>query len=798
MNENVPRILIVDDQIQNRLLIIEYLEPLGIQIDEANSGKDCLKKLKEQAYTLVILDVQMPDLDGFQVLELMRQDKDLENIPVVFVSAIFDSEEYILKGIEKGAIDFITKPININILQSKVTNFLKLYEKQNALDRLVKTLETINKRLDDSERRFKRITQSANDAIIVLDKNYNVRFWNKASNQIFGFSKYEITFENFLENAIAPGSREELGKLIGSLNKTTSAMYRNTVRLFGKHKNGLEFPIELSLAYFTTTAKEINYTMVIRDITRRVAMEKEALKTKELRESNRIMKEFMDSVSHELRTPMNAILGISNMLLKYNAENLLPKQKEGLEIINQSGGRLLDMINDVLDLSRLDANRVSINNELLDLDKFLASLHSVMLSLIAEKRIKFYIRKSANVPQFIVTDQKKLNQILTNLLGNSAKFTSHGRINLLIHLIEDKLYFEVSDTGIGIDEEYLDEIFDKFRQIDNSATKEYKGTGLGLNICKRLIELMGGEIRAESEPGKGTMMKFYLPYLKVENTEIIESEEADKLLNVEIPGDEQSCARQLALIVEDNEEQRFWYSNILKNNGIDSIICTSSKDFFNAAARYLPDIVLLKMEMPKVHGHSILKAMNKYKELQRIPVLVITHTPDISIKGISNPISLLQEPVTDELIQTAIQKLVVSDLHRVKTDRLVLFEEENHLKNYLMNDDECLGTENFTSGKLILSRRFIKSLVFDGIDLMKDNFKLMKWLQTEKDFQPEQLIVVSNNPFKLIVEELQKMPGHRFIPLHTVQNCNSLDEALATYEEYKDQTVISKTFSDDE
>ena len=173
-------------------------------------------------------------------------------------------------------------------------------------------------------------------------------------------------------------------------------------------------------------------------------MEKEALKSKELHESNQLMKEFIDSVSHELRTPMNAILGISNMLLKYNSENLTKKQVEGLEIVNQSGTRLLEMINDVLDLSRIDAKKEKANSEKFNLDKFLASLHSIVLSLIDDKDIKFHIRKSSKVTESIVADVKKLNQILTNILGNAVKFTHNGSIHLFIHEIENKLYFEVS------------------------------------------------------------------------------------------------------------------------------------------------------------------------------------------------------------------------------------------------------------------------------------------------------------------------------------------------------------------
>ncbi|MBA7550036.1 Sensor histidine kinase TmoS [subsurface metagenome] len=411
--DELPRILVVDDQQQNRMLIMEYLESLDVIIEEASSGEACLSLLNENTYSLIILDVQMPGLDGFQVLERMRSKRETEDIPVVLISAIFDSEEYILKGIENGAIDFITKPINISILSSKVSNFLNMYEKQKKLDYLVQELEITNNRLKENERKFKRITHYANDSIIVLNSDYQIKFWNKASKHIFGYSKYELIYEDFFEKLIAAGSHAPLKEYISSLFDSES-LQKSTIRLSGLNKTGFEFPIELSLSYFNTITDEINYTVIIRDITRRVRMERETLKAKELRESNKVMKEFMDSVSHELRTPMNAILGISNMLLKYNSDNLLPKQLEGLEIISQSGARLLDMINDVLDLSRIDAKKDVVNIENFNLDKFLASLHSLVLSLIDGRDLKFHIRKSSNVPEYIFSDTKKLNQILTN------------------------------------------------------------------------------------------------------------------------------------------------------------------------------------------------------------------------------------------------------------------------------------------------------------------------------------------------------------------------------------------------
>ncbi len=782
MDNEKPRILVVDDQAQNRLLVVEYLEVLDVIVDEASSGKMCLDMLRNQDYLLVILDVQMPVMDGYRVLEIMQEDQNLANIPVVFVSAVFDSEEYILKGIEKGAIDFIVKPINPEILKTKVQNFIKLYEKQQTLDSLVRSLETINKRLIYSEKKLKRITQSASDAIILLDKNFKVKFWNRASNQIFGFSRYEILYEDFFTYIISNNSINRLKQYIDSLNEGDGKLQQRSIRITGKNKRGEEFPIELSLASFVELNGDVNYTVVIRDITRRVIMEREALKAKELRESNLVMKEFMDSVSHELRTPMNAILGISNMLTKYGAENLTTKQREGLEIINQSGTRLLDLINDILDLSRIDANRVTVTSELIELDKFLATMHSMVLSLIGEKKIKFKIRKSSGIPQHFHSDLKKLNQILTNLLGNAVKFTQEGRIALFIHFFEGKLYFEVSDTGVGIAEEHLESIFERFQQIDNSETKEFEGTGLGLNICKKLIILMGGEIRAESELGKGTIMKFYLPLKKYDKRKTAFDSFNESQLKKDDYLNNIDASAPLAIIIQDDKEHHFWYANLLKTKGIESFPCTSSMEALKAIHDYLPDFILLKIEMPKIHGSSFLTEIARGKKFTNIPIMAFSHVEDLSIKDISNPIILLKEPVNEDMILQAVDKLNVKRIQYIQ-DNLILFEKENRLKKYIGQYDEIIHNNSFIRTRFILGRCAIENLILDGMDIDGENFKLIKWLISQKIKYPKNiLVVIANRPFDLILEELKKLPNCKLIGIQHVKQSGTIELAMKNTE----------------
>jgi PAS domain S-box-containing protein len=733
-------ILVVDDQPENRLLMTEYLEDLGLPVDVAESGEKCLELLNQKKFTLVIMDIQMPGLNGFEVLKIMRKDEKLRDIPVVFVSTVFDSDQYILRGINEGAIDFIAKPVNINILKSKVSNFIKLYEKQAKLDEAVKNLEMANSRLKANERKIKGITNSASDSIILLDSGFRINFWNKASTEIFGYSKYEIITENFFEKLLDQKSKEILEGRINSLLKTANNALSNSIRLTGIKKTGTEFPMELSLSFFVAEGNQINYTIIIRDITHNIKIEKEALKTKELKEANKMMREFINNVSHELRTPMNAILGISNMLQKYNSQNLSSKQIEGLQIINQSGTRLLDMINDILDLAKLEAGKVSVTKEEIDLEKFLASIRSMVLSLIDKKDIKFIILKSPQVPINIISDTKKLNQILLNLLSNAVKFTPKGKIHLFIHHRKDRIIFEVTDTGIGISDEDLPIIFDKFQQIDNSESKEYKGSGLGLHISKNLADLMGGTITAESKPGKGTTMRLNIPANSVLPITLTDKEK-DERLNEPLIYKNIIPKQPLAIIIDDNEENTFWYESILKEYHFSVFTFTDSGKGLSAIKQFLPELILLKLEMPKMHGHFILDQIAEIETLKSSQLIIFTSVEKLRIQNINNPHIILNEPYNVNDIIKYLDKQNIQYSSAVTIDWLFLYQKRNSFKDALPNK-LSLEINSLNSIFILISHLKIKELVIESLNKSDIN-QLISWLNANCEVSPESIIIIS-------------------------------------------------------
>jgi signal transduction histidine kinase len=266
------------------------------------------------------------------------------------------------------------------------------------------------------------------------------------------------------------------------------------------------------IGYATTWSITTSVDELHREIMRRVRTQQELQVAKQQAETaNTAKSRFLANVSHEIRTPLNAIIGMSDILSRGEAGNLSATQREGLDILHRSSRRLLSLINDVLDLSKIESGKMEVKLAPVSVEALIAGMETMIHTLIGAKAIDLFLQKSREVPATIVSDGEKLTTILTNILGNAVKFTDQGEIVLKVFLEEDRLHFRVSDTGIGIPAEHLTDIFDEFTQVDSSTTRKYPGTGLGLAISRRMAELLGGRIWAESTVGEGTVVTFFVP-----------------------------------------------------------------------------------------------------------------------------------------------------------------------------------------------------------------------------------------------------------------------------------------------
>ncbi len=330
--------------------------------------------------------------------------------------------------------------------------------------------------------------------------------------------------------------------------------------------------------------------------------------------ANKTKSLFLANLSHELRTPMNGIIGISSMLSKYHTSNLSEKQTEGLKAIQYSGNRLLDLINDLLDLSKIEAGKMTVTLAQLSLERLFYNIRSLATNLIKDKDLTFTIRKSEHIVDNIISDEKKITQILINLLGNAVKFAEKGKIVMCVHNNFNKLYFEVSDEGIGIAKENLESVFDEFTQIDNSATRKYHGTGLGLAICKKLIQLMNGEIEIESEVNVGTTVRFFIPY-KIENAEKLSLEKSSKL-QVE------NTKQKKLLIVEDDNLTMHVIKEFTSGLNYEVLMAQDGERAYHLILSEKPDLVILDIGLPTITGLILLKHIRLDNRFKDLPVIL--------------------------------------------------------------------------------------------------------------------------------------------------------------------------------
>lgn len=524
------KILIVDDKEENLISLERILNDFNIELIRAFSGEDALKQTLKEEFALAILDVQMPEMDGYETLELMRHRKKTKLLPVIFVSAIHQSDLHIIKGIETGAVDFIPKPIIPEVLRGKVQVFLDLYRQRKELDLLLKYLEKKNEEL-------------------VIERN-------KAE---------------------------------------------------------------------------------------------EATRSKSL---------FLANMSHEIRSPMNGILGLSQLLLN---SDLKPEQRELLKVMTTSGENLIQIINDILDYSKIEAGQIEIESIQFDIRKLADTIFHLLNFKAVEKGIKFSIDIDEAIPDNLIGDSFRLNQILMNLANNAVKFTHQGSVTISIKCIEKtqydvRLFFSIKDTGIGISNDAQKNLFREFSQSNSSISRKYGGTGLGLAISKNLTNLMGGKISLNSEPNVGSEFMFDLKFEHTEKKEIMFEDK-----NIEIP------SGLSILVAEDNPINQKVAVLTLRLMGLQCDVAKNGLEAFEMYQKKQYQIILMDMQMPVLDGIHATKKIRNFENDQSIEdkAFIIALTANAFVEDKQNCIEagmndFISKPFKEEALRKVLNQAIKS------------------------------------------------------------------------------------------------------------------------------------------
>ena len=631
-HKNLLRILFVEDLPSDVDLAVLELrkEKLKFEYTTVCTRVDLIKALKKFKPDLIISDYMMPTLNGLQALKEVKEFN--PEIPFILCTGSIN-EETAVECLKAGAEDYVIKE-HMTRLPFAVKEALEQHRIQSG-----KTAAELL--LKENKEKLQSIFSVAPVGIgLIIDRVFIEV--NDTFCKMTGYSRKEIIGKN---SEMVYATREEYETAGIDKYKKIAENGTGSVETRFKRKDGRILNIFLSLTTLDKHDLTKGVTFTVMDITERKLAE-EALRKhrdhleelvnerteelskakKEADEANKAKSEFLANMSHEIRTPMNAVLGYAE-LLGFMLED--KTQRDYLESIKSSGRSLLTLINDILDLSRIEAGKLELQFEFVNSQAFFSEFERIFSLRLSEKGVKFILEISSGTPSGIYVDDARLRQIILNLVGNAVKFTEKGSIRLKVYAENPQiinyskgkaeefidLIIEVRDTGIGISKEMQEEIFNPFIQGQGQNVKKYGGTGLGLAISQRLVQLMNGTIDLDSQLNKGSSFKIKIPgvsYLRdfEKRTEEIQLDPADIVFE-----------KATIIIADDVEHNRSYLKDALRKTNIEVVEANDGQEALFLAKKIVPDLIITDIRMPVLDGFDLLNKLKSDDELKHIPVI---------------------------------------------------------------------------------------------------------------------------------------------------------------------------------
>jgi len=544
------------------------------------------------------------------------------------------------------------------------------------------------------------------DQAIIFDPSGKLLFANDKARHFFNLHNVVLSSKNIyrlLPGTIANSLKEDVEDIE---HKRPNIVLGKRIEIDLKKKDGTKQHYEITTTNNFTENGD-TYSLFIKDITR--GKDKFNTMSKEMEHVQRAAKAkstFLSNMSHEIRTPLNVILGLSDIIKKGENQDkeLFKKNIEGIDF---SAKNLLSIVNDILDFSKIEAGKLSIQSYDYNLKKVITSLTDGFRTKSNEKGVSLYTDIDSKIPDIVIGDQYRLNQILTNLIGNAIKFTNEGEIKVIVtHKSnidgEQKIHFEVKDTGIGIPEDKLDNIFNSFYQVEGTESSKSTGTGLGLAITKELIHLQDGELSATSKKGKGSSFYFTLPLVKSKLKSI------NDIVDVTTTRNDEELEGLRVLVAEDNTMNQFYIKQLLNRLKVEVDIAENGQEaidlFFSKGNGYY-NLILMDMHMPILGGVDAIKQIRKSQKQKRgskkVPIVICS--ADVFPESRKNAIKAgidfyLTKPVDEDALKEVLFWLISDDKQGLETMTSQGEETRNNtvaidkLQETFDNDEEFIIT----------------------------------------------------------------------------------------------------------
>ncbi len=468
------------------------------------------------------------------------------------------------------------------------------------------------------EELLRTIVSKTEDGIFLTDFEGFIYEANARALDMFGYSLKEITGKNFSEFRKYDLSDEEDSNGVRQLLR--NKFWNSELEL--KTDTGKEFYAFVSITWIHRFGKE--YLLYkVSDISQRKQNEAEIIEARDLAQAATAAKsEFLATMSHEIRTPMNGVLGMTNIMMQSSLDD---DQRNYLSTIKKSGESLLELLNDILDFSKIESGKMQLEQRSFTLKELVFDVCNLLKSNAERKGLELKLNFETELPAQLIGDSTKIRQVLVNLVGNAIKFTQSGEVDFSIDETDDLKFikFSVKDTGIGIQKEEINRLFQSFTQLDSSTTRKFGGTGLGLAICKSLVEMMGGQIWVESSFGKGSTFYFTIPRLVdesvVEESHVFIAEKNEIKIH-----ENQALSSLRVLLAEDNLVNQQVGILILKSMGVIAEVAENGKEVQKALAKSDFDLILMDVHMPEMDGIETTRWIRSQDKYDAMEIIALT------------------------------------------------------------------------------------------------------------------------------------------------------------------------------
>jgi hypothetical protein len=609
-------VLIVDDHEVNRYTTGRVLRAHGYSIVEAGTGAEAIEAAEKHSPDLVLLDVNLPDMDGFETCQRMRADPQQARMAIVHISATFVSNSDRAHGLDSGADGYLTRPVEPVVLAATARACIRARHAEAEVKR--------------RERELAALAENMPDLIVRFDTSMRYTFVNGVAQRMMGLSQEEM---------LGRTSRE-IGMPAGACDRLEDRLAR-AIATGEPQTLSFELPVDGEMRTFDARLiperradGAIDHVLgIAQDVTARRQLEQERDRMLESERAARgaadraarIKDEFIATLSHELRTPMHAILGWTEILQRRGDDPAAVKK--GLAVILRNAQAQAEMINDLLDLNRIMSGKLRLNEARVDLADAVRVTADAMMPLASTKGVHVAVRTPASAA-FVIADADRILQVISNLLGNAIKFTpAGGRIDLAVEASGDHVKLTVRDTGIGIDPAFLPHLFDRFSQADATAARTHGGLGIGLSIVKQIVVMSGGTIEATSDgAGLGSTFVVKLPaapamtsnHAGVGGAKLTDAPAG--LVDVDLSG-------VSVLLVDDQADAREVVERLLAEAGATVRSVSSASDALDLLSQGAPpDLLLSDLGMPRMSGYELIECIRAQHAIpaSRMPAIAIS------------------------------------------------------------------------------------------------------------------------------------------------------------------------------